>query len=100
MTSLIDQSEWAMEITIAASEFKAKCLDILRRLGERRLSRVTITHRGSPVAVMTAPPPSEKDARSIIGSMAGTVWVDPELDLTQPVFDGDMDAEKGILYRD
>ncbi|HEX8225183.1 MAG TPA: prevent-host-death protein [Allosphingosinicella sp.] len=89
-----------MEITIAASEFKAKCLDILRRLGERRLSRVTITHRGTPVAVMTAPPPSEQDARSIIGSMAGTVWIDPDLDLTQPAFDGEMDAEKGILYRD
>lgn len=88
-----------MEITIAASEFKTKCLDILRRLRERRLSRVTITHRGHPVAVMTAPAMSEKDARSIIGSMAGTVWIDPDLDLTEPVFDGEMDAEKGILYR-
>ena len=37
-----------MEITIAASEFKAKCLDILRRLGDRRLSRVTDYPRGSP----------------------------------------------------
>ena len=89
-----------MEITIAASEFKAKCLDILRRLGERRLSRVTITHRGTPVAVMTAPPVCEKEARSIIGFMAGTVWIDPDLDLTRPVFEGDMDAEKGILYRE
>ncbi|MFL6846595.1 MAG: type II toxin-antitoxin system Phd/YefM family antitoxin [Allosphingosinicella sp.] len=88
-----------MELTIAASEFKAKCLDILRRLGERRLSRVTITHRGSPVAVMTAPPVSEKEARSIIGSMAGTVWVAPDLDLTVPIFDGDIEADKGILYR-
>jgi len=88
-----------MEITIAASEFKARCLDILRRLGDRRLSRVTITHRGSAVAVMTAPPMSEESARSVIGSMAGTVWIDPALDLTQPVFDGEMDAEKGLLYR-
>ncbi|HEX8239960.1 MAG TPA: prevent-host-death protein [Allosphingosinicella sp.] len=88
-----------MEITIAASEFKAKCLDILRRLGERRLSRVTITHRGSPVAVMTAPPLSGKEARSILGSMAGTVWIDPDLDLTAPVFDGEMEADTDILHR-
>ena len=46
---------------------------------------------------MTAPPLSEKEARSIIGCpIARTVWIDPDLvlDLTQPVFEGDMEAQR------
>ncbi len=42
----------------------------------------------------------EATARAVLGSMAGSVWIDPEIDLTEPIFDGEMDAEKGILYNE
>lgn len=87
-----------MELTIGASEFKAKCLDVLRRLRERRLTRVTITHKGAPVAVLTPPAVTEAEARSAFGCMAGTVHIPDDIDLTEPVFEGETDAEKGILY--
>jgi prevent-host-death family protein len=41
--------------TIGAAEFKAHCLEILDRLSTRELSRVTITKRGRPVAVLVPP---------------------------------------------
>jgi prevent-host-death family protein len=91
--------ESRMELTISASEFKAKCLDILKRLGEHRLARVTVTRRGKPVAVMTPLDIDEASARAVFGSMAGSVRIAPGVDLTEPVFEGEIEAEKGILYR-
>ena len=41
--------------TISATEFKAKCLDILDRVGRREWESVVVTKRGTPVAVVTAP---------------------------------------------
>jgi antitoxin (DNA-binding transcriptional repressor) of toxin-antitoxin stability system len=87
------------ELTLSASEFKAKCLDILKRLGERRLARVTVTRRGRIVAIITPPQVDDAAARSGFGSLAGTVHPQPGLDLTAPAFDGQSDAELGILYR-
>lgn len=88
--------DWSMdmvtsELTISASEFKAKCLDILKRLGERRLSKVTVTRRGKPVAELIPPRESVASTSSIIGSMKGSVIIPPGLDLTKPAFDWDPD---------
>ena len=88
------------ELTVTATEFKAKCLDIFKRLGDHRLTRVTVTRRGKPVAVITPPQIDAATARAVVGSMAGSVWIDPDFDLTAPVFDDEMDAEKGILYNE
>lgn len=88
-----------MEMTLSASEFKAKCLGIMKRLGDNRLTRVTVTRHGKPVAVMIPPAIDEETARSVFGSMAGTVHIAPGVDLTEPIFEGEMDAVKGILYR-
>jgi prevent-host-death family protein len=41
--------------SFTATEFKAKCLEILDRLAARKLTRVTITKRGKVVAVLTPP---------------------------------------------
>src|SRR6476659_2226993 len=49
------------EQTIGAAEFKARCLEILDRLSAREVSRVTITKRGRPVAVLV-PPDDARDA--------------------------------------
>lgn len=88
------------ELTISASEFKAKCLDILKRLGEHRLRKVTVTRRGKPVAVITPPDLSRADLLAAFGSMAGTVHIPDGFDLTAPIFADEVDAEDGILYNE
>lgn len=88
------------EVVITATEFKAKCLDILDQVQSRKLSRVTVTKRGKPVAVVTQPEPEEAfDPYSIFGCMKGTVTAPDDFDWTAPAFDGVMDAELGILHR-
>lgn len=88
-----------MELVISASKFKATCLDILKRLDDHRLERVTVTRRGKPVAVMLPTPISEAEARSVYASMAGSVKIAEGVDLTEPAFEGAMDADAGILHR-
>ena len=85
--------------TISASEFKAKCLNILDRLANHELDRVIITKRGRTVAVL-APPEREADAvDNIYGFMRGSVVIADDVDLTKPVFDEPFDAAEGILHR-
>lgn len=44
------------ELTISASAFKARCLELMDRVNTGELRKVTVTKRDKPVAVMTAPP--------------------------------------------
>lgn len=60
----------APELTINASAFKARCLDLMDQIASHKLSRVTITKRGKPVSVLHAPEPQQPKP-SIIGCMAG-----------------------------
>jgi antitoxin (DNA-binding transcriptional repressor) of toxin-antitoxin stability system len=95
MTSL----EIAMSVaTINATEFKAKCLDILDQLADRRLERVEVTKRGRVVAVLT-PPPDPAAVEQLYGFMRGSVVVPPGVDLTAPALDEPWDAELGVLHR-
>jgi prevent-host-death family protein len=82
--------------TISASEFKAKCLNILDRLDKHELDRVIITKRGRTVAVLTSP---ETIVQDLYGSMRGSVIIPEGFDLTEPVFDEPFDAAEGILHR-
>jgi hypothetical protein len=86
------------ERTFAISDFKAKCLDILKQLGDRRIDKVTVTRHGKPVAIILPPPPAEDDLIGLYGSMRGRAFIDPDIDLTAPVFEGEILAEKGILH--
>lgn len=87
-----------MEAKLAVSEFKANCLQLIKRLESHELARITLTRHGKPVAVVTSPP-STPELRSLHGSMKGSVIVADDFDWTAPVFEGEMDAEKGILHR-
>jgi len=62
------------EKTIAASEFKAKCLKILERLDP---SGLIITKRGRPIAKVT-PIPIE-DNLKLVGSMKGKIKIKGDL---------------------
>lgn len=84
--------------TINATEFKAKCLEILDRLGARELDRVIVTKRGKPVAVLTPPPSEAAAVRDIHGFMRGAAIVPEGVDLTEPVSAEPFSAEFGDLH--
>jgi len=84
--------------TINASEFKAKCLDILDRLAGHELERVVITKRGRVVAVLTPPPDDAASVRSLHGFMRGSVVIPSGVDLTAPVADEAFGAGAGDLH--
>ncbi len=85
-------------LTISATEFKARCLDLLDRLGTSKLDQVVITLHGRTVAILT-PSRAQVDAvQSLHGFMRGSVVVPDELDLTAPVLDDNFDAGTGLLH--
>jgi antitoxin (DNA-binding transcriptional repressor) of toxin-antitoxin stability system len=88
-----------MEETITVTDFKARCLDLLKRLGQRKLDRVTVTRHGEVVAVITPPLSPAESLRAFHGSMKHLTVVPPGFDLTAPVLDEELDAERGILHR-
>jgi prevent-host-death family protein len=76
----------AMPSTIAAGEFKSKCLKLLDKVAESRETLV-ITKHGKPVA-QVVPMPAEEN---IVGSMKGSVlWMG---DIISPI-DVEWDAMK------
>jgi prevent-host-death family protein len=84
---------------VSASEFKAKCLDILDRIRSRELERVVVTKRGVPVAVLVAPPAEAIDVERLHGLLRGSVVVPPEIDLTAPVADEAFATDEGAIHR-
>jgi prevent-host-death family protein len=81
--------------SFTATEFKAKCLDILDRLAAHKLKRVTITKRGKVVAVLTPPEQSEKAIRELHGFMRGSVVAPADFDFTAPVLEEPLSAASG-----
>jgi antitoxin (DNA-binding transcriptional repressor) of toxin-antitoxin stability system len=83
--------------TFNATEFKAKCLEILDRLGAHEVDQVVVTKRGKAVAVLTPPPSEDAAVRGIHGFMRGSAVVAPDFDLTEPVNTEPFVAEAGDL---
>jgi antitoxin (DNA-binding transcriptional repressor) of toxin-antitoxin stability system len=85
--------------TIAATEFKARCLEILDDLAARRVTEVRVTKRGRVVAVLT-PPPEERPLTldDIYGFMRGSVIFPEGFDFTAPALDEPFEAEGGRTY--
>ena len=84
--------------TYTATEFKAKCLDILDRLAAHKLTQVTITKRGKAVAVLTPPDDPQSAVRRLHGFMRGSVVAPPDFDFTAPVLDEPLSAAEGALH--
>src|ERR1039458_6269158 len=87
MTILDDHTVETSTSTLNATEFKAKCLDILDRLSRRELTRVAITKRGRIVAVLSPPDDDAESVRDLHGCMRGSVLIPDDADLTAPVLD-------------
>ena len=89
------------EKKVSVTEFKAKCLRLIDDLVSQRLVRVTIVKRGREVASLTAAA-TKKGTRAKAfahGFLKGSVVIPKGLDLSRPVFEGEIDAELGILHR-
>ena len=84
--------------TISATEFKAKCLDLLDRIGRGELLRIVVTKRGNPVAVIIAPSPKATEVEHLHGFMRGSVIIPPGVDLTEPISDEIWSATKGKIH--
>ena len=84
--------------TITATEFKAKCLDLLDRVGRGELPRLVVTKRGKPVAVVVAPWADEVDIETLHGFMRGSVILPSGFDLTEPISDETWSAAEGKLH--
>lgn len=84
--------------TIGATEFKAKCLELLDRVSTGQVERVIVTKRGAVVAMLVAPEAEAARVERLHGFMRGTVVIPPETDLTAPVSDEAFSAEDGSLH--
>lgn len=84
-------------LEIAASEFKAKCLDLMDQLATRKLDRIVVTKHGRPVAVLSPPPTPEEIADNFFGFMQGSVVAPRDFDFTAPVLDEPLAAAAGRL---
>jgi prevent-host-death family protein len=84
--------------TITATEFKAHCLDVLDRVNSGEIEEVAITKRGKVVARLLPPPLDAEAVAALFGAMAGTVTMDDDCDLTEPVFEGVINAAEGIIH--
>ena len=89
-------SDGTLEISAAA--FKAKCLGLMDQLAARKLTRIVVTKRGRPVAVLSPPPTSDGAAEVLFGSMRGTVHAPKGFDFTAPVLDEPLNAAEGRIY--
>jgi prevent-host-death family protein len=84
---------------VSASEFKAKCLDILDRIRSKEWERVVVTKRGVPVALVVPPPADAGEVARLHGFLRGSVVVPPEIDLTAPVSEEAFAADEGVIHR-
>ncbi len=79
-------------VTISATQFKATCLDLLDQLAAHKITRLTVTKRGKPVAVLTPPDAvavAEKDPfDELYGSGKGLIMWPEGFDFTASPFDG------------
>jgi len=65
---------------IPATEFKARCLELMREVHDRRRNYITITRRGRPLARLV---PVPELAGSLYGCLKGQAKIHG--DLTEPV---------------
>ncbi len=84
---------------VSASEFKAKCLDLLDQVGRGEIEELEVTKRGRVVARLLPPHASLVTAEHWHGFMRGSVDIPAGFDLTEPASDEAWDAESGILHR-
>ena len=87
------------EKTVSVTEFKTHCLSMMDEVNSRKVSRLKVEKRGKLHVEIVAPAQASPKKRTAFGSLKGSVIIPKGLDLTKPIFEGEIDAEKGILHR-
>jgi Cys-tRNA synthase (O-phospho-L-seryl-tRNA:Cys-tRNA synthase) len=96
-----------MGIEISVTEFKAKCLELCEKLSRNEIDSIEVTKRGKPLVTVKSSvnrvPETREEAlvalRRWQEGMKGTIWVDPNCDLTQPASSiEDWDAYHGKVF--
>lgn len=84
----------AFEKTISATEFKAKCLELMDAGAARKLDRLHITKRGKPFVTLTmTPDDAPLAADSLFGALKGTTNIPDDFDWQVSSYSqGDLDA--------
>ena len=72
--------------TMTASDFRARCFEVLAQIAGRKLGIVTITKRGRPVVVVQ-PATGAAELPSLYGSMRGTVTFSEDIDIDRPILE-------------
>ncbi len=88
-----------MKHTISATEFKAKCLDLLDQVSRGDLDELEVTKHGRVVARLVPPVATAPAGEEWHGFMRGSVTIPEGFDLTEPATDEAWDAQLGILHR-
>jgi antitoxin (DNA-binding transcriptional repressor) of toxin-antitoxin stability system len=83
-------SEAVLEINV--TDFKARCLALLKELEARRYDKLVVTRRGKPIAQLT---PAVSEVPDLYGALKGRVIIPPGVDLTDPVLEDIPEAESG-----
>lgn len=86
-------------LTLSVTEFKARCLEFFERLSNHEIEELVITKRGKAIAIVSQPKTTAQALREAYGSLRGSVIIPDGLDLTAPAFDGELDAEIGLLHQ-
>ena len=87
------------ERTVSVTEFKAQCLAMMDEVNSGKVARLKVEKRGRLHVEVVAPARVGRKKQTSFGSLKGWVVIPKGLDLTKPVFEGEIDAEKGILHR-
>lgn len=81
------------EKTVSATEFKAKCLELMDAAATRKLDRVHVTKRGKPFLTLTMVPDAAPiTADSLFGAMKGSTNIPDDFDWeASPYSEADLD---------
>lgn len=75
------------EITVNVTQFKAECLEYLRKLETGKLTTVTVARRGKPVAVVERAGAGKTHIKDAYGFMRDVMHLSPDYDPFEQVVD-------------
>lgn len=82
------------EVVITATEFKAKCLELLDRVQSGEIRRLRVTKRGKWVAAVV---PDSSVRSTFFGWQKGSFDLPDDLDIDGPVYDPERDGVCDVM---
>jgi antitoxin (DNA-binding transcriptional repressor) of toxin-antitoxin stability system len=87
MTKNLEVYMVSKEITVNVTQFKAGCLEYLRKLESGKLTAVTVARRGKPVAVVERAAVGKAPIEDAYGFMRDVMQLSPAYDPFEQVVD-------------